>query len=94
MNRHVRTKLDYMERESKTDNPRNERVNKRDDGYKMKIKGNAENKNSKSHNLTIGGHVLLEQNKRNKWTTPYELICYVIYKVKGASIWARRVTDG
>ena len=37
MNRHVRTKLDYMERESKTDNPRNERVNKRDNGYKMKI---------------------------------------------------------
>ena len=94
MNRHVRTKLDYMERESKTDNPRNERVNKSDNGYKMKIKGNAENKNSKSHNLTIGDHVLLEQNKRNKWTTPYEPIRYVIYKVKGASIRARRVTDG
>ena len=89
MNRHVRTKLDYMERQSKTDNPRNERVNKRDNGYKMKIKGNAENKN-----LTIGDHVLLEQNKRNKWTTPYEPIRYVIYKVKGASIWGRRVTDG
>ena len=94
MNRNARTKLDYMERESKSDNPRKERVNEREKDNKMKIKGNAENKNTKTHNLTVGDHVLLEQYKRNKWTTLYEPISYVIYKVNSSSIWARRVTDG
>ena len=79
MNRQVRTKIDYTERESRTEISKEEKVNKRDKGYKMKIKGNAENNNTNPHKFAVGVHVLLEQNKTNKWTTPYEPIQYIIY---------------
>ena len=60
----------------------------------MKIKSKAENRNSKSHNLTIGIFVLFQQTKIDKWTPPYESKHYIVYKIRGATIWARRVTDG
>ena len=96
MNRHVRTKTDYTERESRTEISKEEKVNKRDKGYKLKIKGNAENSNINPHKSAVWDHVLLEQNKTNKWTTHYEQIRYIIYKlqIRGSSIWVRKITDG
>ena len=91
MDRKVRTKLDYSQRESTIEK---QKVNERDKEYKMKIKHNAENKNTRFHNLTIGDYVLLKQNKVNKWTTPYEATYYTVYKIRGSTVWARRVTDG
>ena len=94
MNRQVRTKIDYRERTKKTFHTNNTEMNKRDRCYKQKIKDNAENKNTRRHRLAIGDHVLLEQKKVNKWTSPYEYKPYIVFKIKGSSIWARRITDG
>ena len=63
--------------------------------YKMKIKNYAENKNTRVHTFTIGDNVLLEQKKINKWTTSYELEIYIVYNIKGSSIWGGDCrTDG
>ena len=91
MNLQVRTKIDYKERESRAEISKEEKVNKRDKGYKMNIKVNAGNSNTNPHEFAVGGHV---QNTINKWTTPDEPIRYIIYKIRGSSIWARRITDG
>ncbi len=50
--------------------------------------------NTKEHDFSIGEYVLLKQQKRNKWSTAYEPAFYIIYKINGSSISARRVTDG
>ena len=63
MNRQVRTKIDYTERESRTEISKEEKVNKRVKGYKMKIKGNVENSNTNPHKFAVEDHVQLEQNK-------------------------------
>ncbi|MEW8544356.1 MAG: hypothetical protein AB2693_12550 [Candidatus Thiodiazotropha sp.] len=90
----IRTKLDYTKRESGIKCSREEELNRRDREYKMKIKENAENKNTKSHSFAVGDFVLVKQDKTNKWTPPYEPIPYIVYKVRGSSVWARRTTDG
>lgn len=94
MNRQIRTKLDYTERDPVIRNEKENNINERDKIYKMKIKNYAENKNTRVHTFTIGDYVLLEQKKINKWTTPYEPEIYIVYNIKGSSIWARRLSDG
>ena len=76
--RQVRTKLDHQTRESNHENARDSAVNKRDKEYKQKTKQNAQNKNTKQHNFTIGDHVLLKQKKTNKWSTAFEPAFYTI----------------
>ena len=39
-------------------------------------------------------YVLLKQQKRNKWSIAFEPAFYIIYRVDGSSIAARRITDG
>ena len=51
----------------------------------MKIKSNAENKNTKTHDLAIGDYVLVEQDKMNKWTAPYESTAYIVHEIRGSS---------
>ena len=94
MNRKVRTKLDYTQRKMDTQQQERAQMNARDNDYKMKIKRNAENKNTKKHEFAVGDYVLVQQDKVNKWTAPYESTYYIIHKIKGSTIWARRVTDG
>ena len=72
MNRQIRTKLDYTERDPMIRKEKENNIKERDKIYKMKIKNCAENKNTGVHTFTIGDYVLLEQKKRNKWITPYE----------------------
>ncbi|CAC5366910.1 unnamed protein product [Mytilus coruscus] len=50
--------------------------------------------NTQEHAFQIGDYVLLEQTKRDKWTTAYEPAFYIVYKINGSAIRARRVTDG
>ena len=94
MDRKVRTKLDYVQPDLIAGKVKQSKVNKRDMEYKMEIKSNAEYRNTKSHNLTIGDYVLFQQTKINKWTPPYNPKHYIVYKIRGSTIWARRVTDG
>jgi transposase InsO family protein len=94
MNRPVRTKLDHRERNEQLRKPGNATVNRKDKEYKEKMRDNAQNRNTKEHNLTIGDHVLLKQSKKNKWSTAYEPWFYIITRVDGSSIVARRIQDG
>ena len=43
----------------------------------------------KDHKVQIGDFVLVPQRKRNKFTTPYRNMKYVVIKTKGAMITAR-----
>ena len=52
MDRKVKTKLDYVQPDLIAGKVKQSKVNKRDMEYKMKIKSNAENRNTKSHNLS------------------------------------------
>ena len=90
----MRTKLDHQTRESNHESARDSAVNKRDKEYKQKTKQNAQNKNTKQHNFTIGDHVLLKQKKTNKWSTAFEPAFYTITQIDSSSIAARRITDG
>lgn len=69
-------------------------MNERDKCYKDEIKHQAENRNSKEHDFKIDDFVLLEQNKRQKWSTAYEPAFYIVFVVNGSTIGARSVTDG
>ena len=42
----------------------------------------------------MGGHVLLRQRKRNKWSSPYEPVFYTVIEIRGSAITPRRITDG
>ena len=44
--------------------------------------------------LLLGDYVLVKQPKKNKWTTPYEPVFYVVHEIRGSQITARRITDG
>ena len=37
---------------------------------------------------------MVKQPKKNKWTTPYEPVFYVVREIRGSQITARRITDG
>jgi hypothetical protein len=58
------------------------------------MRDNTRNRNTKERNLTIGDHVLLKQSKKNKWSTAYEPWFYIVTRVDGSSIAARRIQDG
>ena len=92
-NREIRTKLDYIN-PNKMKSEEDKKMEDRDASYKMKNKLRRENRNTKEHNFITGDYVLVEQPKKNKWTTPYEPAFYVVARIQGSTITARRITDG
>ena len=86
MNRPVRIKLDYQTGESNKESARDTAINRRDAEYKNKIKQNAQNKNTKEHNLIAGDHVPLKRRKANKWSTALEPAFYIVTRVDRSSI--------
>ena len=80
INRKVRTRLDYVQREKDIGEGNQNQVDDRDKEYKMKIKTYAENKTTNTHGLFVGDYVLVEQDKMNKWTAPFESTAYIVYK--------------
>ena len=91
----MRIKLDYRQREDDNNkDSQTKEVNEKDKEYKAKIKRNAQNRNTRPKGLSTGDKVLLKQNKANKWTPPYETHAYIVYKIKGSSVWAKRMSDG
>jgi hypothetical protein len=82
MKRQVRTKLGYIQRKHNDRQITKEKgINERDKCYKEKIKHKAENRNTRKHDFNIGDYVLLEQNKRDKWSTAYEPAFYVLFEI-------------
>ena len=47
-------------------------IDERDAVYKQKMKQNREGKNIGQGRLLLGDYVLVKQEKRNKWSMPYE----------------------
>ena len=93
MNRQVRTTLDHTNpKEEKT--KRDRKMDEKDKEYKEKLKMQKENRNTSEHKLVVGDYVLLKQSKRNKWTTAFEPAFYIVYRIDGSSIAARRISDG
>lgn len=93
MNRQVRTTLDHTNpKEEKT--TRDRKMDEKDKEYKEKLKMQKENRNTSEHKLVLGDYVLLKQSKRNKWTTAFEPAFYIVYRIDGSSIGARRISDG
>ena len=93
MNRDVRIKIDYNDYtniRSEIDNT----IDMKDQSYKTKLQQNRTSQNTKTHNFVVGDYVIVKQSKRNKWSTAYEPSFYVIYKIEGSSIRARRLSDG
>jgi len=89
--RKIRTKLETL---NPTETPSKEEINQRDKDYKEKIKTQRENRNTRPHNIIKGDCVLVEQNKRNKWSLPYEPSFYTVTEVNGSAVTARRLSDG
>ncbi|XP_028415659.1 uncharacterized protein LOC114539022 [Dendronephthya gigantea] len=94
MNRLVRTKLDHQASSSDPKNSEDATINRKDGAYKEKMTRTAHKRNVKEHNFIVGDHVLLKQKKTNKWSTAYEPAIYIVTRVNGSSIAARRMKDG
>jgi hypothetical protein len=93
--RQVRTKLGYIQRKHNDREITEEKeINKRDKCYKEKFKHKAENRNTRKYDFKIGDYVLLERNKRDKWSTAYEPAFYNTFVINGSTVGARRVSDG
>ena len=61
---------------------------------KEKMKEYADHtRNTVNHNISTGDIVLVRQRRRNKVSTPFEPIPYIVEKVKGTMITAKRTTD-
>ena len=99
-NRQIRTRIDHMipeaagNEDNKPKKDREQKITERDQEYKDKLKRKSENKNTKEHKFNTGDYVLLKQKKTSKWSTAYEPAFYMIYRIDGSAIAARRVTDG
>lgn len=77
-----RIKLDHIDPEAK--NPkRDDIVNHRDAEYKQRMKQQGEGRKTREGRLTLGDYVLVRQPKKNKWSTPYEPVFYVVYSIQG-----------
>ncbi|KAJ8045060.1 hypothetical protein HOLleu_07986 [Holothuria leucospilota] len=90
--RTVRTKLDHSQQEAAAE-PDEKQITENDKHFKQKS-NEKRHRNVKEHTFVVGDYVLLRQQKRNKWSTAYEPAFYVIYRIDGSSISARRVSDG
>ena len=89
----VRMKLDYIEPKPQRDE-KDDIIDRRDAEYKQKMKQQREGRKTRENNLLLGDYVLVKQPRKNKWSTPYEPVFYVVCSIRGSQVTARRVTDG
>lgn len=94
MNRPVRTKLDHQVRSSDSKNQKDAKINRNNVEYKNKMACGVHKRNVKEHKFIVGDHVLLKQKEINKLSTAYEPAFYVVIRVDGSSIAARRFKEG
>ena len=92
-NREIRTRIDYQypNEHIKVESFDVDRTVAK---YKEKMKEQRENKQKQRNILIFGDYVLVKQPKRNKWSTEFKPLFYVVIDVEGSKITARRVTDG
>ncbi|CAG2232334.1 unnamed protein product [Mytilus edulis] len=101
-NKAARTKSNHIRKSNKTENII-KKITQRDKNTRAQgdkeYKQNVTNKHSqkkkyREHSFKISDRVSFKQEKRNKWSTAYELEPYIIYKISGSSIGAQRKSDG
>jgi hypothetical protein len=90
MNRTVRTKLPTVIPKLQDNDIRSKHAQAKE---KMKVYAD-QHRHVKDHQISIGDHVLVKQQKRNKLTPPYEPNPYLVTKVAGSAINLKRLTDG
>ena len=73
----VKIKLDYNEPEPQK-NEKDGITDHREAEYKRKMKQQREGRQTRENNLLLGDYVLVKQPRKNKWSTPYELVFYVV----------------
>ena len=89
MNRCVRIKLPVVLPDQSTPE-----VIMNDQKAKEKMKEYADHtRNTVNHNISTGDIVLVRQRRRNKFSTPFEPIPYIVERVHGTMITAERTTD-
>ncbi|XP_022808223.1 uncharacterized protein K02A2.6-like [Stylophora pistillata] len=89
----IRTKLDYSTPNQQS-SEEDEQMNVNDAKYKERMKTKRENSRTEEKRLLIGDYALAKQERKNKWSTPYEPIFYIVCDIEGSKITARRTTDG
>ncbi|RUA05416.1 MAG: hypothetical protein DSY43_04620 [Gammaproteobacteria bacterium] len=89
MNRPVRTKLPSMDF-----GQQDSQVLLKDTHAKARMKEYADKKrHTQPHDIQVGDSVLVRQEKRNKFTTPFEPVLYTVISVNRSMITAHRTTD-
>ena len=68
----VRTKLDHIQPKVQR-SEKDDTIDERDAKYKQKMEETREGRNTGQGRLLLGDYVLVKQEKRNKWSIPYEL---------------------
>ena len=86
-------KLDYIEPKPKRDE-KDDTIDRRDAEYKQKMKQQREGSKTRENNLLLGDYVLVKQPRKNKWSTPFDTVFYVVCSIRGSQVTARLVTDG
>ncbi|VDI78771.1 Hypothetical predicted protein [Mytilus galloprovincialis] len=101
-NKAARTKSNHIRKSNKTENiikkitqrDKNTRAQE-DKEYKQNVTNkHSQKKKYREHSFKISDRVSFKQEKRNKWSTAYELEPYIIYKISGSSIGAQQKSDG
>ena len=89
----IRARLDYIAPNTTT-SAEDKQVNNNDARYKEKMRTQRENSCTKEKTLLLGDYVLVKQERKNKWSAPYEPIFYIVCDIQGSRVTARRATDG
>ena len=85
-----RTMTELGKRYSQTKkSEKDDTIDERDAMYKQKMKENREGRNTGQGRLLLVDYVLVKQEKRNKWSMPYEPEFYTVDKINGSRITAR-----
>ena len=58
------------------------------------MKQQRERRKTRENNLLLGDYLLVEQPRKNKWSTAFEPVFYVVCSICGSQVTARCMTDG
>ena len=90
----VRTKLGHFKPKTQIDG-KDRNINCSEmSSTKKKNESEKRRKNTKETKLLLRDYVLVEQAKKNKWSTTYEPMLYIVSGTQISQVTARRTTDG
>ena len=81
----IRTRIDYRALNTNT-SQEEKQMNKNDGRYKEKMKMQTENSRTRDKKLLLAEYVLVKQERKNKWSTPYEPIFCIVCTIQGSCV--------